>query len=45
MTVYAFRRRQLFKELALCRGYGDVSGLHQRRMELAALRACRVLVS
>ncbi|HEY1034978.1 MAG TPA: hypothetical protein VGE09_08355 [Pseudoxanthomonas sp.] len=43
MTIYSIRRRSLLNEIAAQRASG--SSVHQLRMELAALRSCRVLVS
>lgn len=45
MTIYSLRRRTLvsaIRFIRLCGGNGD---LRQARMELAALRNCRALVS
>jgi len=43
MTIYAIRRRSLLNDIAALRA--QAASAHQLRMELAALRSCRVLVS
>ena len=45
-TIYSIRRRHILREIGFWRdrSHGPES-LHQLRMELAALRACRALVS
>ena len=46
MTIYAIRRRHLLREISFWRARGhEAESVHQFRMELAALRACRTLVS
>lgn len=45
-TLYTIRRKHLLSDIRFwrARGHGPLS-LHQLRMELSALRSCRVLVS
>ena len=46
MTIYTIRRRHLLNEIAFWRARGhEAASVHQFRMELVALRACRTLVS
>jgi len=45
-NLYSIRRKYLLQEITLWRGRGHGAlSLQQLRMELASLRACRVLVS
>ena len=46
MTIYSIRRRHILSEITFWRARGhEPASVHQLRMELAALRLCRALVS